>query len=171
MGYFTKNSIGPATGPLPALSREAIEAVLDGWGAHYGIDSDGDLGGYWDGHLFYFLRSGGDGTALTIRGRWNREIRVDERQTVLELINTWHVEKIWPKAYVRTEEEDLGVYTEVSTALGSGVTHAQLGDLMSCALSTSLQLFDLLDENFPAAAAAARAAENGAGSGAAADDA
>lgn len=155
MGYFTKNAIGAATGPLPALSQEALEAVLDGWGAHYGIDGDGDPGGYWDGHLFFFLRGGREGTVLTVRGRWNREVAADESGRVLELVNAWHDDRIWPKAYVRAEGEALGVYGEVSTALGSGVTPAQLEELMSCGLSTTLQLFDHLDEHYPEAAAAA----------------
>ena len=158
MGFFTKTEMGPIGGPLPALRHETIEAVLDGWGASYATDGDGDLGGFWDGHLFYFLRDGREGTVLTVRGRWNRTVGPEEHDRLVGLINDWHAEKIWPKAYVRAEGEYLGVYADLSTTLGAGATQAQVDDLMSCALATSLQLFEHLDEQYPEAAAAAAAA-------------
>ncbi len=155
MGYFTKNGTEPAAGQLAPLTREALEAVLDGWGASYAQDDDGDLGGYWDGHLFFFLRSGQESTVLTTRGRWARAVGTDQLDRVAALLNAWHDDKIWPKAYVRAEGDVLGVYGEVSTPLGGGATQAQVAELMSCGLATTLQLFDHLDEHYPEAAAAA----------------
>lgn len=158
MGYFTKNGAGPVAGPLAPLTHEAVRAVLDGWGASYAVDDDGDLGGYWDGHLFFFLRGGQEGTVLTVRGRWAREVGADQVDRVAALLNAWHDDKIWPKGYARAEGDALGVYGEVSTPLGSGVTEGQLAELMSCGLATTLQMFDHLDGHYPDAAAAAAAA-------------
>ena len=155
MGYFTKDGARTGTGAPTPLTQDAIKAVLDGWDAHYAVDDEGDIGGYWDGHLFYFFQGGQEGTVLTVRGRWGRRVGSDELGPMTALLNAWHDDKIWPKAYARPEGDDLGVYGEVSTPLGAGVTGDQLKDLISCGLATTLQLFEHLDEQYPAAAAAA----------------
>jgi hypothetical protein len=159
MGYFTKTAPG-TTEPsrLPRLSTEAITTVLDSWEAQYLVDDDGDPGGYWDGHLFFFMRAGGDQTILTVRGRWGRELGAEHLDTVARLLNEWHSERLWPKGYVQDESGSLGIYADVSTPLGAGADQAQLDDFMGCGLGTALQLFAHLDEQFPEAAAAAAAA-------------
>lgn len=159
MGYFTKDGAGTAAGAPTPLTQQAVAAVLDGWDASYAVDDEGDLGGYWDGHLFFFLLGGAENTVLTIRGRWAREVAPDELGRMAAVINEWHDNKIWPKGYARVEGDGLGVYGEVSTPLGAGVTPDQLKDLVSCGLATTLQLFEHLDEHYPEAAAAAAAAE------------
>lgn len=160
MGYFTKDGARAAAGAPTPLTQEAVAAILDGWDAHYAVDDEGDLGGYWDGHLFFFLLGGQEGTVLTIRGRWARQVGVDELGRMSVLLNGWHDDKIWPKGYVRPEGDELGVYGEVSTPLGAGVTPDQLKELVSCGLATTLQLFEHLDEHYPEAAAAAAAASD-----------
>ena len=159
MGFFTKSELGtPSPDRLPHLSVELITDVLDSWDARYVLDNDGDPVGFWDEHLFCFMRTGADQEVFAMRGRWTRSLGVEELDTVREVLNDWHTAKIWPKAYVRTEDEGLGVYADVAITLGAGVTPAQLDDLMSFGLSTTLQLFEHLDERFPQAASAARAA-------------
>lgn len=169
MGYFTKNEPGSASHDrLPRLSTELICAVLDSWEAHYLVDDDGDPGGFWDGHMFYFMRAGREETVLTVRARWNRTLSAEHLDAVARLLNAWHCDAIWPKGYVQVEDGALGVYGDVSVSLGEGVTQAQLDDLMGCGLATNLQLFEHLDEHFPEAAADADA-EFGAASGAGPD--
>lgn len=155
MGYFTKDGTANSdAAELVPLSADGIRSVLDTWDARYGTDDDGEIGGFWDGHLFFFSCQG-DGAALHVRGRWTRALDPEHRGTVAALINTWNTDKLWPKAYFREEDATLGIYGEFSTPLSNGATQAQLDDLMSCALGTTLQLFKELDEQFPAAAAAA----------------
>ena len=157
MGFFTKTDVEtPGTGMLAPLSLDAIKAVLDSWDANYALDADGDPGGYWDGHLFFFLRNGNSDSILSVRGRWTRQLGVEHRDEVISLLNDWHAEKIWPKAYVQEEETGLGIYGDMSTSLGNGVTQAQLDDLMGCAIGTTIQMFEHLDERFPEAAASAK---------------
>lgn len=155
MGYFTKNGVAVGAGSPAPLTREAIEAVLDGWEAGYGVDGDGDVGGWWDGHLFWFLRGSAEQPVLTVRSRWNRELGTDQADRALAHVNAWHAQRIWPKAYVQAQDGRTEVHAELSVPLGSGVTHDQLDDLLRCALGTTLRLFEALDEEFPEAAAAA----------------
>lgn len=155
MGLFTKTETGtPDDDALPRLSTGQITAVLDSWEARYMVDDEGDPGGYWDGHLFFFMRAGEAEDVLTVRGRWMRDLGIEHLDTVTRLLNDWHTTRIWPKAYVQVEDGRLGIYGDLSTSLVHGATQPQVDDLMGCGLSTTLQLFGFLDEHFPAASAA-----------------
>ena len=81
MGFFTKDASGPQDGLAP-LSRDRITACLEARGFNFGIDDDGDVGGVWDGHLFYFFVLGQSGEYLQSRGRWNRVLGVYAEHTV-----------------------------------------------------------------------------------------
>lgn len=157
MGFFTKPE---ATGSAPApqtLTHDRITAVLDARDMRYGVDDDGDIGGYWDGHLFYFFRLGGQQEYLQVRGRWNRKVAVDEYARVVDLVNTWNSEKLWPKGYVRAEGDVVGVYAEHTVDYEHGLTDEQLDLHLACGITTGLSLFEHLDEQFPEQAAAAKA--------------
>lgn len=157
MGFFTKPE---ATGSAPtteALTHDRITTVLDARDMRYGVDDDGDIGGYWDGHLFYFFRLGGQQEYLQVRGRWNRKVAVEEYARVVDLVNSWNSEKLWPKGYVRAEGEVVGVYAEHTVDYEHGLTDEQLDLHLACGITTALSLFEHLDEQFPEQAAVAKA--------------
>lgn len=157
MGFFTKpDAAGAAAAPEP-LSHERITAVLDARDMKYGVDDDGDIGGYWDGHLFYFFRIGGQQEYLQVRGRWNRKVGLDQYARVVDLVNTWNSEKLWPKGYVRAEDDVVGVYAEHTVDYEHGVTDQQIDLHLACGITTALSLFEQLDEAYPAEAALAKA--------------
>lgn len=167
MGFFTKQA---SSGGLASLNKDRLKAVLDGRGANYAEDDDGDVGGYWDGHLFYFFVTGQSGEYFQVRARWNREVAMSEWMTMLALINQWNTEKFWPKCYARAETRDgedaeptrIGVYTEVNVDYEHGLTDEQLDQHLACAIATSGSFFDFLDEHYPEEAARAKAEyENG----------
>lgn len=161
MGFFTKPAdVGRATPDLAPLSNERITATLDRCGWRYSIDSDGDVGGIWDGHMFYFLRFGKDKEILQVRGRWTRGVDPAERGRLLELVNDWNDGKVWPKAYVHVNDKGQAhVFAELGVDYEDGLSDAQLERHLRCAIATSLQLFEHLDEQYPEAAAAAKAAQ------------
>lgn len=156
MGFFTKPTDIPDAALAP-LSHERLTATLEAREMRYGVDDDGDVGGYWDGHLFYFFRLGEHREYLQTRGRWNRPLPVTELDRVTRLVNDWNAERLWPKGYVRVEEDQLGVYAEHTVDYEHGLTDEQLDLHLACGISTGLQLFAHLDEAYPELAAAARA--------------
>ncbi|TQL02374.1 YbjN domain-containing protein [Cellulomonas sp. SLBN-39] len=158
MGFFNKPTATPGSA-LPPLSAERITACLDAREMRYGIDDDGDVGGYWDGHLFYFFRIGQDQEYLQVRGRWNRQVGLDELATVSAKVNDWNADRLWPKVYVRVEDDRLGVYAEHTVDYEHGLTDEQLDVHLACGISTALSFFEALDEAYPEQAAAAKAAE------------
>lgn len=165
MGFFTKPDAEPAgsAGQPQPLTHQRVIDCLDARGLQYGVDDDGDIGGYWDGHLFFFFRMGEAEEYFQVRGRWNRTVPSDQVSQVIALVNAWNADKLWPKAYVRVEgggerPEVVGVYAEHTVDYEHGLTDAQLDQHLACGISTSLQLFEHLDEAYPAEAAAAKAA-------------
>lgn len=157
MGFFTKpDAATPPAGPLP-LSHDRIIGVLDAREMKYGVDDDGDIGGYWDGHLFFFFRMGQQGEYLQTRGRWNRKVGVDQAARVTELVNEWNATHLWPKGYVRLEDEVVGVYAEHTVDYEHGATDEQIDLHLACGITTALALFEHLDEAYPQEAAVAKA--------------
>ncbi len=155
MALFAKEQSAPT--PLP-LSHERILAVLDRREWKYDVDSDGDIGGWWDGHWFYFFREGPAKEILYVRGTWGRKVAPDAKDRLTELVNGWHLERMWPKGIVRvTDDGEVRVHSEHAVDYEFGVTDEQILQHLECAISTGVQLFDHLDEHFPDEAAAARA--------------
>lgn len=159
MGLFSRtDDVAPPTvssTDVRPLGPTLVRAVLDSWDATYGVDDNGDIGGYWDGHLFSFVLAGPERSVLNVRGRWTREVGPAGRLHVLDLLNGWHERTLFPKAYVRVEEETLGVYAELNVPVWHGTRPEDLDVLLRHALGASLDLFTRLDEEFPEAAAEA----------------
>lgn len=64
---------------------------------------------------------------------------VTSRLALLQAVNDWNRERIWPKVYVREEGQGLAMYAEVSVDLEQGATDDQLGQIVSCGLGTAVQ--------------------------------
>lgn len=148
MSYFTKPD--DVRVPNPPLSRERVAAFLERKGWHFGIDDDGDLGGTWDGHVFYFFVTGSQDEILRVRGRWSRTLPVADHDSMVLLVNEFNQGTIWPKVYCRVEDDEVAVYTDVATDLEHGVADDQLGQLVECGLYSGLQFFEKLTERLPA---------------------
>ena len=129
--------------PSP-LAAARIESYLVERGYHVAYDEDGDLTGTWDGDRFWFLLLGEQEEILQVRGRWHRTLPPHRRTAALLAVNDWNRERIWPKVYLRDEDEGTALYTEVSVDLEHGVTGDQLGQLVACGLGTGVQFFAAL---------------------------
>lgn len=146
---------GSAELPRP-VSPERIVEWCEAEGFTYFIDSEGDLGGFWNGRLFYFLVFGEQDEVLQVRARWNREINIERLEEILELCNAWNTERIWPKTYVRVlDDGSVNVMAESGYDLEQGVTDAQLARLLASAIGTATMFFDAVDERYPDPAAQA----------------
>lgn len=157
MALFGKGNEYASPGIAP-LSERALRSVLDSREAKYRVDEDGDIAGYWEGYLFWFLRLGDRKEILQVRGTWGRTVDIGERDRILELANTWNTDKLWPKVYVRISDDGaIAVHSEHTVDYEHGATPKQLDQHLSCAISTSIGFFTSLDEAYPVAAAAAQA--------------
>ncbi len=134
--------------PRP-VTRDRVGDYLLSKGYRFIVDDDGDLTGTWDGSRFWFLLLGEHDEIVQVRGRWQRQVPLEQRGAVSLALNDWNRERIWPKAYVREEEGMLALYSEVSADFEPGATHAQLAQILACGLGTGVQLFAALEATIP----------------------
>lgn len=154
-GFFNKPLV-PEAASTPPLSQARIKSLLEADEMHYGIDADGDLGGWWDGHLFYFFLMGEQHEILTIRARWNRTISQENWSAMLEIANQQHAEQLFPHiALLRGDDNTMNVFAQHCVDYEHGVTDAQLRLHFQTAIRSTLRFFAKLDELYPEAAAAA----------------
>lgn len=132
--------VPPPTRPQP-LSSERVADDLARRGYRFRVDDDGDVTGTWDGNRFWFLLLGGSGEILQVRGRWAGSIPARARLAVLQAVNDWNRERVWPKVYAREEDAGLALYSEVSVDFEHGATDEQLAATVSCGLVTATQFF------------------------------
>lgn len=137
---------------LPPLTIERVAQRLDARGSVYGRDTDGDLVGRWDSHPFWFIAMGRTKEYLQVRGRWARQVPGTELGTILLGANKWSETMVWPKIYVRIEDEHVAVYTEHTVDYQSGVSDEQLDLHLTGGIASALRFFAELDERYPDAA-------------------
>ncbi|MDR1214957.1 MAG: YbjN domain-containing protein [Propionibacteriaceae bacterium] len=159
MGYFTKPDGSLLTTDVSPLSNERIQACLDSHDWHYRIDSDGDIGGWWDGHWFYFFIRGSDRDIFFVQALWDRNLPTDELPHLVEQANTWNGGHLWPKLAARQQDERAVALASLAVNYAHGLTDAQLDEHLRCAIATSIEAFNWLDESYPEAAAACREAD------------
>lgn len=158
MAFFSKSAAMPAA--LAPLTIDRVAGVLETRECSFGWSSDhASVGGYWGDHLVEFLVYGEHDEVLQVRAHWGRPLPVDRRAAVLDALNAHASAKLWPKAYVDVEDDELIVLAEHTVDYEHGVSDEQLDVHLGCALNTSLGLFEQLDETFPEAVEAWRAAQ------------
>jgi hypothetical protein len=143
MAIFSEHAgKGPA-----ALSRARIEAALQRKAWAYSIDADGDIGGVWSGHPFYFYIAGDKDEILHVQGRWRETLGLDRRDEVRALLDEWHEDLFWPKGFTRQEDKGrVAVFAEHAIDCEAGITDDQLDQNLTLAIAMSLRLFEHLAE-------------------------
>ena len=90
MGFFTKPDAAPTSQNAP-VTRERVEAFLKSRDWRYFVDSDGDLGGNWDGKVFFFFLMGEKDKAITL---WKRALELEpNNQTAIEYLRQLGADK------------------------------------------------------------------------------
>lgn len=135
-----RRTLAPPVRPLP-LSSVRVADDLSRRGYRFRTDGDGDVTGTWDGNRFWFLLLGDHEEILQVRGRWAGTVPDQARLPVLQAVNDWNRERVWPKVYTRREGDGLALYAEVSVDFEHGATDEQLAATVSCGLVTASQFF------------------------------
>lgn len=151
---MSRSTTGSDQGPTQQTTPLTIERVMDrlvALGYHVALDDDGDPTGVWGTDRFWFLRLGNHHEILQVRGRWSRTVPLTRRADLLLAVNDWNRDRMWPKAYVRTEDECLAVTAEVSVDLAEGVTDDQLDAFILRGLASGGRLFEALARQLPEA--------------------
>ncbi|MCL2595155.1 MAG: YbjN domain-containing protein [Promicromonosporaceae bacterium] len=132
------------TQPPSLVIPDRIAAWLTEHEYHFQRFDDGEIGGIWDGNPHWFTLVGDDKTYLQVRGKWRHDALMLQRSEVLQIVNDWNREYLWPKVYVRRDDEGTWLFAEVTTSLPVGATDAQLATLLDMSLGTANSFFDTL---------------------------
>lgn len=157
---FDKTS--PSAAVVAPLSIQRVATILDADGDGYQQVDENRLGGFWNGHHFWFVADSDDRSVLVVAGEWNRTVATDEFNSILQIANEWNDQKYWPKVFLRVAESgscasSLKVRTTVTADYGTGVTDALISTHIDRALGSSMSFFEHLDQIYPEAAALAKA--------------
>lgn len=155
-----RGTVVPARAGAPAqlvpLTLSVVTAVLDDLEAKYFVDGDDAVGGVWENGYFYFFLLADDGEApvFQVYGQWERALPAELYPQAAVFANEWNAERAWPKAFVRSLDDDsVGLYGELTVDFGPVVTHEQLDRAVNAGLSSALALFDEAALTFPEAVA------------------
>jgi hypothetical protein len=156
VGYFTKPDGSLLSTEVTPLSNERIQTCLDSHDWHYRIDGDGDIGGWWDGHWFYFFVRGPEREILFVQGRWDRSLQASQLDELIHQVNTWNCDHLWPKLAALERDDNVIALASFGVNYAHGLTDAQLDEHLRGAIATSIEAFNWLDELHPVEAALAR---------------
>ncbi|MFI5931191.1 YbjN domain-containing protein [Actinoplanes sp. NPDC051494] len=126
---------------LQPLTNELITAVLKAREFAYATDDDGDIRGDWQSCLIYFFRVGQASEIIQVRILTYPDFSVDDVPSLYAFCNAWNHDRLWPKAYVHTDDDGVvRVVGEVSADFEHGVTQEQLDQVMICGIATGVEL-------------------------------
>ena len=143
MGMFTKDEAPHA--PLEPLTRDRVVATLVASNWTYFIDSEGDVGGFWDNNVFYFFTFGEAKEIFQVRGIWVQRPPASELPRLAALVNEWNALHRWPKGMVYESNGVAQVRGELTVDYEHGVTDEQLRQHVRCAISTTMDMFKHLE--------------------------
>ena len=140
-----------ATDSRPALapmSLERVEESLDRLGYAFVEDEEHPdvLRARFDDYRFQFMLTGDEHGVMQTRGRWNHTVDISRKIEMLKICNEWNMGRVWPKVYVRRENEGmLGLYAETTHDFDLGATDTQIDRALSCGLRTVISFFHELE--------------------------
>ncbi len=76
-------------------------------------------------------------------------MRATELDTILELVEAFNRDNLWPKSYAFAQEGIVVVVGDLSVDYEHGASDDQLFAHVRCATATTLQLFEHLDRHYP----------------------
>lgn len=132
--------------PTP-ITQDRVKKIFDSQGWRWFVDNEGDLGGMWNLHTFYFRFLSPEKDVFQVYGVLNREISIDRLEEVRAFLMDWHLRKFWPKCEYRiTDDGQIRVQAENSVHWEYGATDAQILQQINCGIATTTDFFDKMIE-------------------------
>ena len=148
MGLFSKQG---ATSEPPAFSSARLGPVLEGLGINFAVDDDGTHLGDWDNCRIFFEATGEKNELLHFRAYWDIRPPADEFVNLVLFANEWNLSRRWPRMFVAPgDDETLPlVGTDMVIDLETGATDPFLTQQVQCFVTTALDGFEFLSQQFP----------------------
>ncbi|GAA0661363.1 YbjN domain-containing protein [Kitasatospora atroaurantiaca] len=114
---------GPA-GPPPVVvpDQALVTQLLDQMQLKHLVDDEGDLTAPWDGFRVYYMFRGEQKELFAVRAFYDRAYPLEDKGEILDLIDEWNRETLWPKVYTHTHEDGVvRLIGESQMIVGTGV--------------------------------------------------
>ena len=97
----------PPQGPPPIIKpdQNLIGDLFEQVGIKYGTDDEGDIVASWPGFRVYAMFRGDAKELFAVRAFYERAYPLEEKQELLDVIDEWNRDSLWPKVYTHTNEE------------------------------------------------------------------
>jgi hypothetical protein len=118
----TDLSIDPTEGP--GIGQELVKQLLGQMNVKYVVDDEGDLAVPWEEFRTYFMfRGEAEQRIFSVRSFYDRTYSLDEKPQLLELLDDWNRNLLWPKVYSHTSDDgSVRVIAESHLLLGAEVS-------------------------------------------------
>jgi hypothetical protein len=114
----------PPQGPPPIIKPDSalVAQLLEQVDLKYGTDDEGDLVASWAGFRVYLMFRGENQELFAVRTFYEREYPVEKKGELLDVIDEWNRDTLWPKVYTHTNEEGVvRLIGESQLAIPAGV--------------------------------------------------
>ncbi|MER5637763.1 YbjN domain-containing protein [Kitasatospora sp. NPDC002227] len=114
---------GPA-GPPPVIvpNQDLVVQLLNQMQLKHVVDEEGDLTAPWDGFRVYYMFRGEQKELFAVRAFYDRAYPLEDKHEILDLIDEWNRETLWPKVYTHTHEDGVvRLIGEAQMIVGTGV--------------------------------------------------
>lgn len=139
----------PAPESFSPITVERLRDALTRLGYSCVVDEENPtvLRARFDAYPFTFAVAGEHESLLVIRGRWDQLLPATHKLDAARVCNHWNMERMWPKVYVRRENDDaLGIYGENVFDFYLGVRDEEIDRALSCSLTTIITFFHSLND-------------------------
>lgn len=103
--------------------QELVKQLLDQLELKY-VEDEGDLVVPWESfRTFFMFRGEGEQRIFSIRTFYDKVYPLDEKPQLLEILDDWNRNLLWPKVYsVTTDDGSVRVIGESHLLLGAGLS-------------------------------------------------
>lgn len=96
---------GPGGSPVVQPDQDLVKQLLDQMELKYVVDDDGDLAAPWEGFRVYFMFRGDNRELYAVRTFYDRAYSIDSKTDMLEVVDEWNRDTLWPKVYTHTHDD------------------------------------------------------------------
>ncbi|GAA2045578.1 hypothetical protein GCM10009839_57050 [Catenulispora yoronensis] len=97
----------PPQGPPPIIKPDnnLVGDLFEQLGIKHTTDPEGDIVASWPGFRVYAMFRGDQKELFAIRSFYERAYPLEEKQELLDVIDEWNRDTLWPKVYTHTNED------------------------------------------------------------------
>jgi hypothetical protein len=111
-------------GPPPVIvpDQNLVKQLLDQMELKHAVDEEGDLLAPWEGFRIYYMFRGEQKELYAVRAFYDRPHPIDKKAELVEALDEWNRETLWPKVYTHTHDDGVvRVIGESQMIIGMGV--------------------------------------------------